>query len=143
MSKINFVLVLLLLISSCGQDTNKDKGIKSRSKRDDLREQAQEVQKTPEEALRDKLSDNQKQGLNFLKGALGDDNDFKKFLSFDESKIKFALDHIQSELAKCTGDNASQQKETFKQIVKGSFEGNSNDLDKFKEQASSTCGTGG
>ncbi|AHH14690.1 Lipoprotein (plasmid) [Borrelia hermsii MTW] len=79
MSKINFVLVLLLLISSCGQDTNKDKGIKSRSKRDDLREQAQEVQKTPEEALRDKLSDNQKQGLNFLKGALGDDNDLKNF----------------------------------------------------------------
>ncbi|AHH13143.1 Mlp lipoprotein family protein (plasmid) [Borrelia hermsii YBT] len=74
---------------------------------------------------------------------MGDDNDFEKFLSFDESKIKFALDHIQSELAKCTGDNASQQKETFKQIVKGSFEGNSNDLDKFKEQASSTCGTGG
>ncbi|AHH13142.1 Lipoprotein (plasmid) [Borrelia hermsii YBT] len=61
MKKINFVLIiLLLLISSCGQDNNKDKGIKSRSKRDDLREQAQEGQKTPEEALRDKLSDNQK-----------------------------------------------------------------------------------
>nr|WP_247073517.1 Mlp family lipoprotein [Borrelia turicatae] len=74
---------------------------------------------------------------------MGDDNDFKKFLSFDKSKIKFALNHIQSGLAKCTGDNAIQQNKTFKQVVKDSFEDNSNDLDKFKEQESSACGTGG
>ncbi|UPA11614.1 Mlp family lipoprotein (plasmid) [Borrelia parkeri] len=74
---------------------------------------------------------------------MGDDNDFKKFLSFDKSKIKFALNHIQSEIAKCTGHNASQQNEIFKQVVKDSFEGNSNDLYKFKEQASSACETDG
>lgn len=32
MNKINFVLVLLLIISSCNQDNNKDKGVKSRNK---------------------------------------------------------------------------------------------------------------
>ncbi len=50
-----------------------------------------------------------------------------------------ALDHIHSEYSKCTGDNASQQKATFKQTLKGSFESNSNNLDQFKDQASSTC----
>ncbi|WP_347343306.1 Mlp family lipoprotein [Borrelia puertoricensis] len=49
---------------------------------------------------------------------------------------------MNTELAKCTGENASQQKETFKQVVKGALNGGEN-LDNFKNQASSTCGSGG
>ncbi|WP_024654396.1 Mlp family lipoprotein [Borrelia hispanica] len=133
----NFTLILLLLMSSCEQDNNTNKGIKSRNKRD--LEQQVEAQKTPEEDLREKLSDNQKQGLDFLKEALSSESDFNNFLNAEESQIKEALDHIQSELAKCTGDDAEQQKETFKEVVKGALGG---ELDKFTEQASSACGQG-
>ncbi|WP_024654322.1 Mlp family lipoprotein, partial [Borrelia hispanica] len=97
----NFTLILLLLMSSCKQDNNTNKGIKSRNKRD--LEQQVEAQKTPEENLREKLSESQIKGLDFLKEALSSDSEFNKFLNEDESKIKDALDHIQSELAKCTG----------------------------------------
>ncbi|WP_434757267.1 Mlp family lipoprotein (plasmid) [Borrelia puertoricensis] len=72
---------------------------------------------------------------------MGSESDFNKFLNHDESKIKEALDHIHTELAKCTGDNASQQKETFKQVVKGALNDGEN-LDNFKNQASSTCEAG-
>ncbi|ETZ17729.1 Lipoprotein [Borrelia duttonii CR2A] len=41
----NFTLILLLLMSSCKQDNNTNKGIKSRNKRD--LEQQVEAQKTP------------------------------------------------------------------------------------------------
>ncbi|UVY98943.1 Mlp family protein (plasmid) [Borrelia hermsii] len=140
MNKINFILVLLLLISSCEYE-NRNITPKSRVKRN-LEEQA-EVQKTPEEALREKLNDTEKENLNFLKQSLGDEGNFNKFLNHDESKIKSVLKHINDELAKCTGDNASQQKETFKQVLKGSFESNSNDLETFKNQASSACNAGG
>ncbi|WP_025401543.1 Mlp family lipoprotein [Borrelia crocidurae] len=131
----NFTLILLLLMSSCEQDNNTNKGIKSRNKRD--LEQQVEAQKTPEENLREKLNDNQRKGLDFLKEALSSDSDFNNFLNEDESKIKEALDHIQTELAKCTGDNAAQQKTTFKQVVEGALKGGLND---FKNTASSTCG---
>ncbi|WP_024655120.1 Mlp family lipoprotein [Borrelia hispanica] len=130
----NFTLILLLLMSSCEQDNNTNKGIKGRNKRD--LEQQVEAQKTPEEDLREKLSESQKQGLDFLKEALGSESELNKFLNEDESKIKDALDHIQSELAKCTGENADNQKNTFKQVVKGALGGG---LDKFTEQAASTC----
>ncbi|WP_032489658.1 Mlp family lipoprotein (plasmid) [Borrelia hermsii] len=139
MKTINFILVLLLLISSCEYE-NGNITPKSRGKRA-LNEEQAEVQKTPEEMLKEKLNDSQKQGLNFLKDALGDDSIFNKILSHDESKIKEALDHIQSELAKCTGNNASDQKNTFKQVVKGALNGGEN-LDNFKEQASSACNVG-
>ncbi|UPA15673.1 Mlp family lipoprotein [Borrelia turicatae] len=138
MNKINFILVLLLLISSCEYEHGNITP-KSRVKRN-LEEQ-EKVQKTPEEALRNKLNDTEKSNLDFLKEALDSESDFNKFLSHDESKIKEALDHIQSELAKCTGENASQQKEIFKQVVKGTLNGGEN-LDNFKNQASSTCGPG-
>ncbi|ACH95239.1 Mlp family lipoprotein (plasmid) [Borrelia recurrentis] len=132
----NFTLILLLLMSSCKQDNNTNKGIKSRNKRD--LEQQVEAQKTPEEALREKLNDNQRKGLDFLKDALSNsESEFNKFLNADESKIKDALDHIQSELAKCTRDNAAEQKETFKQVVKGALQAG---LDNFKSSADSTCG---
>ncbi|WP_143705862.1 Mlp family lipoprotein [Borrelia duttonii] len=130
----NFTLILLLLMSSCEQDNNTNKGIKSRNKRD--LEQQVEAKKTPEETLREKLNDNQKKGLDFLKEALNSDSELNKFLNEDESKIKEALDHIQSELAKCTGENASEKKGTFKQVVEGALKGG---LDNFKGQAASTC----
>ncbi|AHH14443.1 Mlp family lipoprotein [Borrelia hermsii] len=142
MKVINFVLIILLLIiSNCGQYNNKDKGIKSRSKRDDLREQAQEVQKTPEEALREKLNDIEKSNLNFLKDALGDENKFNQFVLLNQSKIKDALEHIKSELSKCSGNE--QGKNTFKEVVKGYFNTmNDNTLNGFKSGAISTCGAG-
>ncbi|UPA18484.1 Mlp family lipoprotein [Borrelia puertoricensis] len=140
MNKINFILILLLLISSCEYEHG-NATPKSRVKRNF--EEQSEVQKTPEEVLKEKLNDTQKTNLDFLKDALGDDSIFNKILSHDESKIKEALDHINTELAKCTGDNASEQKETFKQVVKGALNGGEN-LDQFKEQASSACnGAGG
>ncbi|UPA15207.1 Mlp family lipoprotein [Borrelia turicatae] len=139
MNKINFILVLALLISSCEYEHG-NATPKSRVKRNF--EEQEEVQKTPEEVLKEKLNDNQKQGLDFLKDALSDDSIFNKILSADESKIKEALDHIQSELAKCTGDNASDQKNTFKQVVKGALNGGEN-LEKFKDEASSTCNGAG
>ncbi|WP_246990051.1 Mlp family lipoprotein [Borrelia parkeri] len=52
--------------------------------------------------------------------------------------MKGALDHIQSELAKYTGGDANDQKNTFKKVMKGSFESNNNNLDQFKEQITST-----
>ncbi|UPA10082.1 Mlp family lipoprotein (plasmid) [Borrelia nietonii YOR] len=139
MNKINFILVLLLLINSCNQNNNKDKEIKSKNKRD--LKATQEVQKTPEEALREKLNDTEKTNLDFLKEALGNESDFNKLLSHDEYKIKSVLEHIKSELEKCTGDNANEQKNTFKQVVKGALNGGEN-LDNFKEQASSACQAG-
>ncbi|WP_434757239.1 hypothetical protein bpuCAU1_001780 (plasmid) [Borrelia puertoricensis] len=57
MNKINFILVLLLLISSCEYEHG-NATPKSRVKRN-LEEQ-EEVQKTPENALREKLNDTQK-----------------------------------------------------------------------------------
>ncbi|ACH95195.1 Mlp family lipoprotein (plasmid) [Borrelia recurrentis] len=127
MKIINFTLILLLLMSSCEQDNNTNKGIKSSNKRD--LEQQVEAQKTPEEDLREKLDDNQRKGLDFLKEALSNsESEFNKFLNEEESKIKEALDHIQSELAKCTGNEAVQQKETFKEVVKGALEGGLDNL---------------
>ncbi|WP_330730464.1 Mlp family lipoprotein [Borrelia turicatae] len=142
MNKINFILILLLLINSCEYEHG-NATPKSRVKRNF--EEQEEVQKTPEEVLKEKLNDNQKQGLNFLKDALGNDSIFNKILSHDESKIKEALDHINTELAKCTGNDASQQKETFKQVVKAYFEGNNDNLYNIvgeNSQLQSTCGSG-
>ncbi|WP_024652911.1 Mlp family lipoprotein, partial [Borrelia persica] len=97
-----------------------------------------------EEILKEKLNDTEKVNLNFLKEALNNESDFNKFLSHDESAIKSVLQHIQSELNKCTGDNAENQKNTFKQVLEGSFKSNSNNLDQFKNEASSACnGAGG
>ncbi|UPA12547.1 Mlp family lipoprotein [Borrelia venezuelensis] len=146
MKKVSFILftlLALLLINSCDWfDSNKDVKSRGRSKRETTEEQKEEVQKTPEELLKTKLNDTEKANLNFLKESLGSEADFNKFLSHDESKIKEVLGHIQSELEKCNGDDANEQKNTFKQVLQGSFKGNSDDLDKFKEQAASTCQAG-
>ncbi|AHH13334.1 Lipoprotein (plasmid) [Borrelia hermsii YBT] len=50
MNKINFILVLVLLISSCSQPDNKNKTPKSSAKRDLGK---QKYKKTPEKAFRE------------------------------------------------------------------------------------------
>ncbi|MCD2385198.1 Mlp family lipoprotein, partial [Borreliella burgdorferi] len=110
---------------------------KNRRKRDlTPKEVTQEKPKSKEELLREKLSNDQKTHLDWLKEALDNAGEFDKFLGYDENKIKDALDHIKSELAKCAGDQAEQQKNTFKQVVQGALSGG---IDGFKDSASSAC----
>ncbi|WP_187981664.1 Mlp family lipoprotein [Borreliella bavariensis] len=122
--------VFFILLNSCNSDNNdafnknNNREVKSIKKRD-LSET--EKAKSPEELLREKLDDDQKKQLDWLKTALTDEGEFIKFLENDESKIKGALNHIKSELDKCTGENADQQKTTFKEIVKAALEGNNID----------------
>ncbi|WP_210371057.1 Mlp family lipoprotein, partial [Borreliella garinii] len=73
-----------------------------------------EKAKSPEELLREKLSEDGKKQLDWLKEALENEK-FNKFLENDEDKIKSALDHIKSELDKCNGND--EGKNTFKEIV--------------------------
>ncbi|MGF7102213.1 Mlp family lipoprotein [Borreliella kurtenbachii] len=143
MKIINILFCLfLLMLNGCNSndnDTLKNNAqqTKSRGKRDlTQKEVTQEKTKSKEELLREKLSDAQKTHLDWLKTALAGAGKFDKFLENDESKIKDALDHIKSELDSCTGDNAENQKTTFKETVKGALGGN---IDDFKSQASSTC----
>ncbi|WP_346313312.1 Mlp family lipoprotein [Borrelia miyamotoi] len=140
MKIINFVLILSLLISSCGQYENANNVSKRRSKRD-IKQQIDEVKKTPEEALKEKLSEEEKVNLEFLKEALGDESKFGQFLIFDESKIKSALEHIKEQLKSCNGNDDG--KKTFKTVVQGYFSKmDESTLDGFKEQATSTCQAG-
>ncbi|OJH14182.1 hypothetical protein ER70_10380 (plasmid) [Borreliella bissettiae] len=141
-TNILFCLFLLMLngCNSNDNDTLKNNAqqTKSRKKRDLIKEEVpQEKPKSKEELLREKLSEEQKTHLDWLKTALTSDGEFEKFLGYDESKIKEALNHIKSELDSCTGDNAENQKTTFKQTVQGFFSGG--DIDKFKTDATSTC----
>ncbi|WP_024652872.1 Mlp family lipoprotein, partial [Borrelia persica] len=136
----NIILILLLMINSC--DQYKQKNTDNDKPQKDEAEQTEEVAKTPEEILKEKLNDTQKQGLDLLKEALGDNDKLNQLLSLDENKIKEALEHIQSELNKCTGDNASDQKSTFKTVIKEYLKSNNDNLDQFKEQTSSNCGEG-
>ncbi len=87
--------------------------------------------------LKEKLNDDQKTQLKWLKEALGDDGEFNKFLGNNEDKIRTALDHIKSELDSCTGDNVDQKKSTFKETVKGFFSGG--DINNITTDVSSTC----
>ncbi|WP_418885635.1 Mlp family lipoprotein [Borreliella tanukii] len=149
MKIINVLFCLFfIMLNSCNSNNNdafkknnknNTQEVKSRKKRD-ISEQ-QEKPKSKEDLLREKLSDDQKTQLAWLKEALGDDGEFDKFLGYDADKIKSALDHIKTELDKCTGENADQQKSTFKQVVQGALSGG--DIDGFSGQASSTCGAGG
>ncbi|UPA15359.1 Mlp family lipoprotein [Borrelia turicatae] len=142
MRKINFILIILLIINSCGKHdfTNSTQEPKSKGKRN-LEEQSA-VQKTPEEVLKEKLNDTEKSNLDFLKQALGSESKFSQFLSFDESKIKEALEHINTELEKCNGNDDG--KSTFKQVVQGYFNTmDDNTLNGFKNGATSTCQASG
>ncbi|WP_418905807.1 Mlp family lipoprotein [Borreliella japonica] len=142
MKIINILFCLFLLVlNSCNSNDTHTQQVKSRKKRDlEQKESQQEKPKSKEELLREKLTDDQKTQLDWLKTALTGDEEFDKFLGYDESKIKTALDHMKSELDKCTGDNADQQKNTFKTVVQGALgEG----IDNFTDQTNSTCNNGG
>ncbi|WP_210370867.1 Mlp family lipoprotein [Borreliella garinii] len=140
MKIINILFCLFfILLNSCNSDNNdafnknNNQEVKSIKKRD-LSET--EKAKSPEELLREKLDDDQKKQLDWLKTALTDEGEFIKFLGNDESKIKSALEHIKTQLDKCNEND--EGKNTFKEIVKGFFSGGS--IDNFAQQASSTCG---
>ncbi|AEL19108.1 mlp lipofamily protein (plasmid) [Borreliella bissettiae DN127] len=138
MKIINILFCLfLLMLNGCNSNDTNAQQTKSRKKRDlTQKEVTQEKPKSKEEQLREKLSDAQKTQLDWLKTALTGDEEFDKFLENNEDKIKSALDHIKSELDKCTGENADQQKTTFKEVVKGALSGG---IDNFETSASSTC----
>ncbi|WP_234926563.1 Mlp family lipoprotein, partial [Borreliella garinii] len=106
--------LFFILLNSCNSDNNdafrnnnknNTQEVKSGKKRD-LSEQ--EKPKSKEELLKEKLTDEQQKQLDWLKEALGNAGEFNKFLGNDESKIKSALDHIKTELDKCTGEHADQ-----------------------------------
>ncbi|WP_031531129.1 Mlp family lipoprotein [Borreliella garinii] len=128
--------VFFILLNSCNSDNNdafnknNNREVKSIKKRD-LSET--EKAKSPEELLREKLSEDGKKQLDWLKEALENEK-FNKFLENDEDKIKSALDHIKSELDKCNGND--EGKNTFKEIVKGAFGGG---IEKITTEATTTC----
>ncbi|MGF7102231.1 Mlp family lipoprotein [Borreliella kurtenbachii] len=145
MKIINILFCLfLLMLNSCNSndnDTLKNNAqqTKSRGKRDlTQKEVPQEKPKSKEELLREKLSDDQKKHLDWLKPALTGVGKFDKFLENDDDKIKSALDHIKTQLDKCTGKNdAEQHITTFKTVVAEFFKnGNIND---FANNATTTC----
>ncbi|MDO7273022.1 Mlp family lipoprotein [Borreliella burgdorferi] len=138
MKIINILFCLFLLIlNSCAANDTQTQQTKSRGKRDltQKEEVQQEKPKSKEELLKEKLNDDQKKHLDWLKTALTGAGEFDKFLGYDESKIKTALDHIKSELDKCTNNNDG--KNTFKTTVAGFFSGS--DIDNFVTGAVSTC----
>ncbi|WP_418905822.1 Mlp family lipoprotein [Borreliella japonica] len=140
MKIINILFCLFLLVlNSCNSNDTHTQQVKSRKKRDlEQKESQQEKPKSKEELLREKLTDAQKTQLDWLKTALTGDGEFDTFLQHDESKIKSALEHIKTELAKCNGND--EGKNTFKEVVKGALgEG----IDNFTDQANSTCNNGG
>ncbi|MCD2372076.1 Mlp family lipoprotein [Borreliella burgdorferi] len=137
MKIINILFCLfLLMLNSCNSNDTNTKQTKSRSKRDLIpKEVTQEKPKSKEELLREKLSDDQKTQLGWLKTALTKAGEFDKFLGYDESKIKEALDHIKTELDKCNGND--EGKNTFKQTIQGFFNGG--DINKFTSDVTSAC----
>ncbi|ADQ29850.1 Mlp family lipoprotein [Borreliella burgdorferi] len=143
MKIINILFCLFLLIlNGCNSNDTNTSQTKSRQKRDltQKEEVQQEKPKSKEDLLREKLSEDQKTHLDWLKTALTGAGEFDKFLENNDDKIKSALDHIKTELAKCTGNDAEQQKTTFKEVVKGALSGG---IDSFAGQATTTCGNGG
>ncbi|OJH14311.1 hypothetical protein ER70_09525 (plasmid) [Borreliella bissettiae] len=137
MKIINILFCLfLLMLNGCNSNDTNAQQTKSKKTRDLKKEEVpQEKPKSKEELLREKLSDDQKTQLDWLKTALTGGGEFDKFLGYDEDKIKSALDHIKSELDSCTGDKV-ENKNTFKEVVKGALGGG---IDNFENTASSTC----
>ncbi|WP_420025566.1 Mlp family lipoprotein (plasmid) [Borreliella yangtzensis] len=143
MKIINILFCLfLLMLNGCNSNDNDTlknnaKQSQSRKKRDLSQEKSQEEKpKSKEELLREKLTDDQKKQFYWLKDAL-ENQQFDKFLGNDEEKIKGALEHIKSELDSCNGDEADQQKTTFKTLVKEFFK--AGNIDNFKTNVVSTC----
>ncbi|ACN93614.1 lipoprotein (plasmid) [Borreliella finlandensis] len=141
MKIINILFCLFLLIlNGCNSNSTNTSQTKSRQKRDltQKEEVQQEKPKSKEDLLRERLSDDQKTHLDWLKTALTGAGEFDKFLENDDDKIKSALDHIKTQLDKCTGkQDGDQQKTTFKAVVQGFFNGES--IDNFASQATTTC----
>ncbi|WP_215540889.1 Mlp family lipoprotein [Borreliella bavariensis] len=142
MKIINILFCLfLIMLNGCNSNDNDTlknnaKQSQSRKKRDLSQEKSQEEKpKSKEELLREKLSDDQKKQLDWLKTALTGAGEFDKFLGYDTDKIKSALDHIKSELDKCNGND--EGKNTFKEIVKAFL--SDGDINNITQQASSTC----
>ncbi|WP_210366424.1 Mlp family lipoprotein [Borreliella garinii] len=128
MKIINILFCLFfILLNSCNSDNNdafnknNNQEVKSIKKRD-LSET--EKAKSPEELLREKLDNDQKKQLDWLKETLENEK-FDKFLENDESKIKSALEHIKTQLDECNGND--EGKNTFKEIVKAALGGNNID----------------
>ncbi|OJH14493.1 hypothetical protein ER70_08505, partial (plasmid) [Borreliella bissettiae] len=96
MKIINILFCLfLLMLNGCNSNNTNTNKTKSRGKRDlTQKEVTQEKPKSKEELLREKLSDDQKTHLDWLKTALTDAGEFDKFLGNNEDKIKSALEHI-------------------------------------------------
>ncbi|WP_420025427.1 Mlp family lipoprotein [Borreliella valaisiana] len=149
MKIINTLFCLFLIIlNSCNSndhDTLKNKNkltelhqAKNGEKHDSGQiELQQEIPKSSEELLKEKLSEDQKIHLDWLKTALTNAGEFDRFLQYDVSKIKTALDHIKTELNKCKGKKtAAQQENIFKEMVKGALSGG--DIDQI-QQALSLC----
>ncbi|MBB6208594.1 Mlp family lipoprotein [Borreliella lanei] len=138
MKIINILFCLFLLIlNSCTANDTRIQQPQNRGKRDlSQQELPQEGPKSKEELLREKLTDDQKTHLDWLKTALTSAGEFDKFLENDDDKIKSALDHIKTQLDKCTGENADSSKNTFKEVVKGAL---GSGIDNFASQASSAC----
>ncbi|WP_418885738.1 Mlp family lipoprotein [Borreliella tanukii] len=143
MKIINILVCLfLLMLNSCNSNDNDTlknnaKQAKSRKTRDlEQKESQEEKPKSKEEVLREKLSEDQKTQLDWLKTALTKAGEFDTFLQHDEDKIKKALDHIKSELDKCNGND--EGKNTFKQVVQGALN-NGTDIDNFENNATTTC----
>ncbi|WP_215536760.1 Mlp family lipoprotein [Borreliella bavariensis] len=145
MKIINILFCLfLIMLNGCNSNDNDTvknnaKQSQSRKKRDlEQKESQEEKPKSKEELLREKLSEDQKKQLEWLKTALTKDGEFDKFLGYDESKIKSALDHIKTQLDKCKGNaQENEQKNTFKQVVEGFFSGGN--IDNFANEAVSNC----
>ncbi|WP_215541110.1 Mlp family lipoprotein [Borreliella bavariensis] len=136
--------LFLIMLNGCNSNDNDTvknnaKQSQSRKKRDlEQKESQEEKPKSKEELLREKLSEDQKKQLEWLKTALTKDGEFDKFLGYDESKIKSALDHIKTQLDKCKGNaQENEQKNTFKQVVEGFFSGGN--IDNFANEAVSNC----
>ncbi|ACN92414.1 lipoprotein (plasmid) [Borreliella burgdorferi 94a] len=124
------------MLNGCNSNDTNTSQTKSRQKRDltQKEEVQQEKPKSKEELLRERLSNDQKTQLDWLKTALTKDGEFDKFLGYDEDKIKTALDHIKKELDKCNGND--EGKNNFKQVVQGAFGGG---IDKITTEATTTC----
>ncbi|MBB6213508.1 Mlp family lipoprotein (plasmid) [Borreliella californiensis] len=140
MKIINILICLfLLMLNGCNSNDTTTKQTKNRGKRDlTQKEVTQEKPKSKEKLLREKLSDDQKIHLDWLKTALTSGGEFDKFLENNEDKIKSALDHIKSELAKCTGkQSGDEQKTTFKTVVKEYLK--EENIDDFATNATTTC----
>ncbi|AYE36820.1 hypothetical protein DB313_04795 (plasmid) [Borrelia turcica IST7] len=155
MGRVKYVVVfLLLLVVGCkqynGEVENKSEGLKAKIG-DGVIEEGEgkdEVKKTAEETLREKLNDKQKKGLNFLKEALGDEAKLNKLLGLEESKVIEALEHIQKQLDSCASKNHVQEgqsspQDTFKTLIKAYFDGDSATLDNVKTNVVSTCDANG